>query len=121
MASKKTAKKTTKKTKGARSKKTTKAVAKKRVTFRTYTSLRRVCAARSNSNLPRGSVVETSGVKTLLDDMEHVKIRIGSAKKGTVYEASLPAFLSEAFKLLGFKESKDEALPAFGTPVVSAN
>lgn len=121
MASKKTAKKTTKKTKGTRSKRTAKVAAKKRTTFRTYTSLRRVCAARSNSNLPRGSVAEACGAETLLDDMEHVKIRIGSAKKGTVYEASLPTFLSEAFKLLGFKESKMDTLPVFGTPVASAN
>lgn len=116
MAAKKTAKKkATKKTTTKRAK----AAPKKKETFRTYSALSRVIAARKNRTLPRGTVVMIDALPTMKDDMENVKVRIGAPKKGTFFEIPLTKFLSESIKALGFAQDDDAGLPAFGTAVTA--
>jgi hypothetical protein len=119
MAAKKTAKKSTK-TKGRTRAKSAKKPAAKKDNFRTFSTLSRVDAARKNRTLPRGTVVKIETTDTMRDDMEHVKVKIGTPKKGTMIEFALPEFIRQSIKLMGFAQDDDATLPDFGTPV-SAN
>jgi len=101
--------------------KSTKTVAPKRIVKEkkpvTYKSIGQVKRAQAKRRLGRGVFASVTGGGPAL---AAIKLRIGSAKGGTVFEGSMEEVLTTLLKEKGFKVDLDVQLPALPTTATAA-